>query len=1360
MQAEQTRRRIRLAGGRIVIPVLLALSYTFFLPIVHARQGSETGVGTSAARASKHGNLSGPPAKLPGARLAQAYGRLPLSFEANRGQAPNQVHFLARGQGFTLFLAGDEAALALRKAGVGNQGPAVTSPRTASPESLTPNPVLRMKVLGADPAAAAAGVDLLPGQANYFIGDDPTKWRTHIPTYRQVSYRNIYPGVDLVYYGNAGQLEYDFRVNPGASPEAIRVALDGVAQSRLNAKGDLALMVPGGEVLLEKPLAYQVDAAGERQLVDADFVLQGRQSENANQQSTIDNNRQSTIGFRLGSYDRSRVLVIDPTLTYSTYLGGAGADSALGVAVRTDPSSGDTYAYVTGQTSSTDFPVSSGVFQSSFGTKSPTLTCANGAPATNAFVSELEPDGSGLVYSTYLGGEGCDAAAAITVDPSGNAYVTGNTNSSHYPITPDAVQAIPGGGVDTLVTEIAPGGASLVFSTFFGGKGDDYGTGINIVPPSQTNSTVYVCVAGSTASQASGKTVIDNFPVTPRALQATFGGGATDAFFFQLTATQTGSTATSWAVAYSTYLGGSGADSASAIALDGSGDIYVAGVTESSNFPLISSSSSTPFQKALNGTSDAFVSEFSAPVDVSQCFGISPCKQSNLLVSSYLGGSGADSGNGIAVDGSGNLYVVGNTTSADFPLQNSTTSGCPAITPLQGNNGGGQDAFVAKFAAGSGGGCLSYSTYLGGSGSDSATAVAVDSNGDASLTGNTQSSNFPLTLDALQAACATSVSSTGAAVGCDDAFFATFAPTGSPLNYSTLIGGGLHDQGNAIAVDIAGNAYIAGVSESTDFPATPSGFQPCFGGPGVVPPTPCPPPSATSNAFVAEVGAAIAKVAVAPAVLPFGVEPVNGTSASQTVTVSNNSGSSVTFTSITFSADFKSASGTTCSTGSALGNASTCTIAVTFTPTVVGAKTGTLTLTYPDPSNPSATVTLTVILAGTGVSVTASVSPASLSFPNQSPNTSSVPLAVTLSNTGQSPLAITSIATTSGSAFTQTNNCGSSLAAASNCTIEVTFSPTANGTATGTLTITDDAPNSPQTVPLSGTAGSGQLNLSAQTLNFGSQIINTKTTSQSVVVTNTGTSAVSITAVTIAGPNATAFTLSSKTPCSPSIGSGGTCTISINFKPATSGSLSATLSIANNAPGSPETVALAGQGADFGITSSAANATVNPGQSATFTASIAPIGGFDGAVTLTCQGAPTYGSCSVSPEAVTPNGTAAVNATVTVSTLAPASVAPHSGPLLPPASLLKLLVSRRPWLAWLLAALVGIAAGTLGKRRRSWLLVGATLVLALFWMSCSGGGNPNNPANNGTPPGPYQVTITGASNGLSHSVTVTVNVNT
>ena len=329
-----------------------------------------------------------------------AYGRLPLSFEANQGQTDSRVRFLAHGRGYSLFLTADEAVLALK----GHQPSAVSgqSNRTTNGGvQRTTNDVLFMRFVGANPAASVAGADELPGRSNYFIGNDPKNWRTDVPNYAKVRESNLYRGVDLVYYGNQGQMEYDFRVAPGADPSRIGFEIAGAGHLRINKSGDLEVEAGGGTVILRRPLAYQESARGKRP-VEVRYVRRG----------------QNLFGFSVGSYRRSQPIVIDPVLAYSTYLGGSGGDVAYAVGVDSAGSS-----YVAGETNSTNFP-----------TQAPEQSSSGGNG--DGFVSKLNADGTLLVYSTYLGGSGADSVAALAVDSKGDVFLTGQTTSTNFPITP------------------------------------------------------------------------------------------------------------------------------------------------------------------------------------------------------------------------------------------------------------------------------------------------------------------------------------------------------------------------------------------------------------------------------------------------------------------------------------------------------------------------------------------------------------------------------------------------------------------------------------------------------------------------------------------------------------------------------------------------------------------------------------------------------------------------------------------------------------------------------------------------------------------------------------------------------------
>jgi hypothetical protein len=597
-------------------------------------------------------------------KVVDAYGKLPLSFEVNQGQSDAQVRFLSRGSGYTLFLTSTDAVFLLQKGalsgGVKQLGrgridePVLPQNPNRGDEAKTKEALLRIRLVGANPAPQLTGFDDLPGKANYFIGNDAKKWRTDVPTYAKVKYHAVYPGVDLVYYGNQRQLEHDFIVAPGADPRLISLRLEGAKKLSLDLRGDLVLKTQNGEIRLQKPVIYQ-EVDGVRQEIAGGYRLEG----------------ENLVGFEVATYDVTKTLVVDPTLVYSTYLGGSGTDVAYGIAV---DSAG--HAYVTGYTSSANFPTES-AFQ------------GTSAGNYDAFVTKLSPTGNALVYSTYLGGNGIDIAKGIAVDSAGNAYVTGYTSSANFP-TKNPFQGHGAGSSDAFVTKLSPTGNALVYSTYLGGSAGDFANGIVV------DSTGNAYVTGYTYST--------NFP-TKNPFQGV-SGGYIDAFVTKLS--PTGS-----ALIYSTYLGGSNADYANGIALDSAGNAYVTGYTVSTNFPT-----KNPFQGTIAGGYDAFVTKLSPT-------------GSALVYSTYLGGNSDDYAYGIAVDSSRNAYVAGATASTNFPTKN----------PFQGTVAGYFDAFVTKLSPT--GNALVYSTYLGGHFPDFAYGIALDSSRNAYVTGYTKSTNFP-----------------------------------------------------------------------------------------------------------------------------------------------------------------------------------------------------------------------------------------------------------------------------------------------------------------------------------------------------------------------------------------------------------------------------------------------------------------------------------------------------------------------------------------------------------------------------------------------------------------------------------------
>ena len=602
-----------------------------------------------------------------------SYSKLPLAFEPNQGQADPSVKFLARGSGYTLFVTSQEAVLSLKKPHVSSRpmpgkGPRSKISTAPTPDNSPPN-ILRLKVEGAQAYPASEGLEQLPGISNYFIGNDPEKWRTNIPQYSRIAMRGLYPGVDMVYYGNQGKLEYDFVVQPGTDPASIHMKIEGAQGLQVNGQGELELQTAQGKVIFKAPTVYQGDQ-GQKKSLEGNYRME----------------EGSRVGFEVKDYDRSKPLVIDPVLDYSTYLGGTLGDVAFGIAV---DSGGN--AFVTGYTLSTDFPTSAGAYKTTTGGQE------------DVFVSKLNPAGTALLYSTYLGGAGNERGKRIALDNTGNAYVTGYTDSNNFPTSPGAFQTVLGGGLaDAFIAKLNANGSGLIYSTYLGGNGDDGGLGIRL----DSGGNAYV--AGYAESV--------NFPTTPGAYQTANAGGY-DAFVAKLNSAGTG-------LIYSTFLGGSGFDLGFGIALDSGGNAFVTGSTDSANFPT----SPGAFQTANGGLGDGFVAKLNAV-------------GSALVYSTYLGGNTNDDCLAIAVDSSGYAYVTGEAQSANFP----TTAGAFQTVYL---GWGYQHVFVTKMnPLGTG---LVYSTYLEGLIWDQGDAITVDSSGNAYITGFAQSPDFPMIAGAFQ----------------------------------------------------------------------------------------------------------------------------------------------------------------------------------------------------------------------------------------------------------------------------------------------------------------------------------------------------------------------------------------------------------------------------------------------------------------------------------------------------------------------------------------------------------------------------------------------------------------------------------
>ena len=907
-------------------------------------------------------------------RIAEHFAELPLSFEVNKGQIDDPVKFLSRGPGYDLFLTATEAVLRIQKPPVQqtDKSKGTTPANTAAEAQVREGTVLRLRMLGANATPQVEGQEELPGKIHYFNGNDPAKWRRNIPTYKRAYFKEVYPGIDVVYYGKQRELEYDFVVAAGANPKLIRFTVEGADQIRLDKDGRLLLNLKHGEVSLNKPVIYQLSKDGSRHEVKGEYVIKGNE-----------------VRFKVERFDSSKPLIIDPVLSYSTLLGSGNNDQAFGISVDSEGS-----AYVTGTTDGTTFPTTPGAFKST-------------SNRSGAFITKLNPTGTALVYSTYISGEGTTTGNSIAVDSNGNAHITGTTSARDFPIvnglkttsnffkTSDAAatwsnqnsglagdvnviavapnapntiyaatndgiyRSTDGGGTwikatatglsnPTFVAALAvdPANASIVYVGVFSGIFKSTNGGANfsavttaplsfssvatIVFDPVTPSTLYVGAGNgvfkSTDSGAnwfaqnnfsvSGTPSVRALAIDPTTPQTIYAGTSGNGFF---KSTNGGGVWT----AMNNGMGGSSPTNINVIAIDPSNPatIYTGhsfgGINKTTNgatswTPLTNevpqgqvnalvatssavyaSVSSTGIIKSTNGGTNwtsvnnglwsSFVRILVAhPTDSSVVFaGTSSgffqdafalklnSAGSGVLFSTLLGGNNEETGNGIAVDTNGNIYVAGQTTSLNFPVANPVqsapssnscsdgfvtklnpaapsfvfstylrgsqcdmaqavavdSSGNVYVTGTTGSNDflianafqptfsgplfSGGDAFVTKLNSN---GAMTYSTYLGGSNAETGFGITADSSGHAYVTGVTQSTNFP-TVNPIQAS-----NGGGNSFSSGDVFVTKLSDGGSALLYSTYLGGTGFEQGRGIALDSANNVYITGTSDSGDFP--------------------------------------------------------------------------------------------------------------------------------------------------------------------------------------------------------------------------------------------------------------------------------------------------------------------------------------------------------------------------------------------------------------------------------------------------------------------------------------------------------------------------------------------------------------
>lgn len=672
------------------------------------------------------------------AALREAYGKLPLGFEANVGQvSDSDVQFLSRGGGYNLYLSATSAQLVLSSA---------NAPQSSNPAPTLNSAVLNIELVGANGGVQLAGGDELQSKSNYFIGNNPSQWHTNVPNYGAVVYQDVYDGIDLKYYSNSqSQLEYDFVVQPGADAGRIGLAIEGASTLSVDEQGNLHLQTDLGDLVHHAPVAYQ-ELDGARSIIPANFVLEGNQ-----------------FSFRVGAYDVARPLFIDPVLSYSTFLGGSDNDSATAVAVDSNGC-----AYVTGTTVSTNFPTTSGAFQTSL------------AAGNDVFVSKLNATGTGLVYSTYIGGTtngigtGAEVAYDVALDANGNAYVTGETDSTDFPVTSGAFDtSLTSTHIAAFVVKLSANGTSLSYSTYLG---------------LYVTHAYGIAVDSSGCAYVAGYSESHDFPTTGGAFQQVH-YGTVQGFITKFNSTGS-------SLVYSTNLQGTQAPDGNNIcwdiAIDGNGNAYVTGYTESPSFPV----SSGAFDTTLPATGTAgFVAKLNS-------------SGSSLVYGSYLDGA---EGLAITVDGNGYAYITGGAAATNFP----TTSGA-----FQTSFGGGSfDAFVTKVNADAS--SLIYSTYLGATYADRGNAIVVDASGNAYVTGYTRSSDFPTTSGAYQ---------TSFGGGVDDAFVTKLNSGGSALLYSSFLGHSGDDVGAGIALDGLSDVYVAGWTESSSFPVTTGAYDTSLGG--------------------------------------------------------------------------------------------------------------------------------------------------------------------------------------------------------------------------------------------------------------------------------------------------------------------------------------------------------------------------------------------------------------------------------------------------------------------------------------------------------------------------------------------------
>jgi hypothetical protein len=1061
-------------------------------------------------------------------RLLSKIAQLPLSFEENRGQFDPRVKFATRGADYGLFLSGAEATIVHHGKVHVTDGDISSLMATLGNSEVRTLSATQLTWLGANAKAEPQGLDRKAGESNYFIGKDPRKWRRHVRHYDRVQLTGLYPGIDLVYHGAQRQVEFDYVVAPHVSPAAIRVGISGPSIVALDAAGQLSISSSGDKMLLLPPTAYQ-EQNGRRETVEAHYVLSDSHQ----------------FGFQLGEYDSSRAVIIDPVLQYAASF-GPNVNDTIVTDVALDPTGN---VYITGTTCETNYPTTTGVLQPAGGNNLANF-------CNDVIVTKLDSSASSLIYSTYIGGQtGVDFAVRMLIDSAGAATVVGTTGSTDFPTTSGVYQSSAKGGTcdygpnvslnipctDAFLLKLSADGSSLEYSTYFGGERAEFA--VALAQDSAGNSYV----AGATDSTA--------LPLGGSPFQGTYGGGGNcqgntapcfDGFIAKFNPTGTQLLA-------STYLGGNKDDMVAAVALDAAGDVYVTGVADSTNFPTTAGSIQTVHAGTSQG--DAYLSKLDGNLHT-------------LQYSTFLGGTADDIAFAVRVDSSGAAYITGSTLSSDFP----TTAGAyqtaykgpdPSVAfCISGLDTGilvqptCGDVFVSKIDPSKPSGSqLIFSTFLGGSGNDFAYNLRLDSQNNVWVVGDTNSTDFPYTSDAYFA------------TQRGPMFLSEIKSDGSQLVFST----GLTASGSGLAlgidIDSADNVYVTGQGTVSPTPGTYSVGQP-------------------GQVFVAKYASGTAQSGVHLSTNSLTFSGVtNSVGAPQPVILTNNGTGTLhlAITLIRGTTGNPLAFSESDNCPATIPAQGTCTINVTYLPTVAGNDGATLQILDDAPGAPHP-----IELSGTNALTTStSFVPATLSFPGQQPGVASAAQMASL--TSNSVGANNSFATTtaapvlSGPNASEFNVDETQCAAKSTeCFVNVTFTPAASatGTRTATLTVPSTAPNSPHVLALTGTVATGPfavLTASSQDATTVGLTLNTN-----ILVKNTGGGTLNVTGFNVTGANASEFVISAGS-CGPALtlSPQGLCFVNLAFTPTAPGTRTATITLADNET-TPASTTVMGVGAANG----------------------------------------------------------------------------------------------------------------------------------------------------------------------------------